>query len=232
MGDLTTVLVTGGGAPGIAGTIAALRSNPDNAPVRIVTTDIRERVVGEYLADGFHRLPPPEDPGYLGALLEVAAAEGCDVILPQTTREIQVLSQERDTCAAAGFPVVVSSPEAIAGANDKHRLVQTARSAGIPCPESMLTGSEESLVRALEHFGYPDRPVVVKPPVSNGMRGLRIVTKDPWNVERFLSSKPDGTEISREALIDILRQGEWPDDGSPPRVRRPRSPSCGTRSPF
>lgn len=211
MGDLTTVLVTGGGAPGIAGTIAALRSNPDNAPVRIITTDIRDRVVGAYLADGFHCLPAPEDPGYIDAILKVASKEGCDVILPQTTREIQVLAEARDACAHAGHPVVVSSPEAIATANDKHSLVQTAHRAGIPCPESVITNSEESLVRALERFGYPERPAVVKPPVSNGMRGLRIVTKNPWNVDRFLSSKPDGTEISLDALIDILQRGEWPE---------------------
>ena len=106
---------------------------------------------------------------------------------------------------------MVSSPEAIAAANDKHRLVRAARHAGIPCPESEITDSEDSLIRALERFGYPDKPAVVKPPVSNGMRGFRIVTKDPWDVERFLSSKPDGTEISRDALIDILHRGEWPE---------------------
>jgi carbamoyl-phosphate synthase large subunit len=66
-----TILVTGAGAPGIAGTLFCLRNNCGRTPVRIVSTDIKPDPVGRYLADSFCQLPPPEDHGYLAALIEV-----------------------------------------------------------------------------------------------------------------------------------------------------------------
>ena len=65
---------------------------------------------------------------------------------------------------------------------------------------------------AVTALGYPDVPVVVKPPVSNGMRGVRVLKDNAWNLERFLSQKPDGLEISLQDLIGILHRGDsWPE---------------------
>ncbi|MBV9267045.1 MAG: ATP-grasp domain-containing protein, partial [Acidobacteriaceae bacterium] len=58
----------------------------------------------------------------------------------------------------------------------------------------------------------PGKPVVVKPPFSNGMRGVRVLKEDAWNVQRFLSEKPSGLEISFDELLSILRRGDtWPE---------------------
>ncbi len=211
MGDLITVLVTGGGAPGIAGSISALRNNPDKRPFRIVTTDINDNVPGKYIADVFHVVPAPESDGYLPTLLDLIEKENISVILPQTTREIAVLSQNIDILEKTGTRVVVSSSEAIETANDKYLLLKKAEECGVPCPEYILTDSRVSLLAAFEALGYPRKKVVVKPRVSNGMRGLRIVTEEPWTVSDFLERKPDGSEIRRDALLDILDNGDWPE---------------------
>lgn len=49
------VLITGAGAPGIAGTVFALRENPDGKAFRIISTDINENAVGKYLTDNFYQ---------------------------------------------------------------------------------------------------------------------------------------------------------------------------------
>ena len=49
----TRIMVTGAGAPGIAGTIWALRNNPENSSVWIMGVDVRDAAVGRYVADDF-----------------------------------------------------------------------------------------------------------------------------------------------------------------------------------
>ncbi len=206
------LLVTGAGAPGIRGTIYALRKNPDHMPLRIVGVDLNQDVAGRYLVDCFYQVPSPEDPSYLAAILDICKKEQIEVIIPQTTREINVLSRSLDTIARCGVRTMTSEAAAIEVANDKWRLLQRFQSMGLPVPQWYLARSEEELTEAAYHLGYPDRQVVVKPPFSNGMRGVRILTKDAWDVQRFINEKPSGLDISLEDILQILRRGaEWPE---------------------
>src|ERR1039458_6548966 len=86
------VLVTGAGAPGIRGTLYALRHNSDNVPVRIVAIDMNENAVGRYMVDAFYRVPSPGCAEYVGKIIDVCREENVQVVLPQTTREIAALS--------------------------------------------------------------------------------------------------------------------------------------------
>jgi len=209
--DLTTILVTGAGAPGIRGTLYCLEHNFDRAATRIIVCDMRPDPVGRYFAANCVQLPAPESPDYIGRLLEICRREAVDAILPQTTREIVALSRERDRLAAAGSPVAVGSPASIALTNDKWALMELFSRLHLPHPRSVLTRSETELVEAAHALGYPKLPVAVKPPVSNGMRGFRVLCEqDRWTVERFLSEKPSGDEITLSALLAILRRGKWP----------------------
>ena len=157
------------------------------------------------------RVPEPESDEYLPTMREIAQKEHVKIILPQTTREIEVLSEHADIFRDSGIGVVVSSHESIRIANDKYLLLEKAKHAGIPCPAYVLTDSENSLRDAVKSFGYPEKKVVVKPRVSSGMRGLRIVTDQSGDVKHFLSSKPEGAEIRFDALCEILHHGSWPE---------------------
>jgi carbamoyl-phosphate synthase large subunit len=65
--------------------------------------------------------------------------------------------------------------------------------------------SLDSLIDTAEELGYPNKAVVVKPPVSFGSRGFRVLRENTsWSVRRFLSEKPDATEISLDDLSKIL----------------------------
>ncbi|MDA8087538.1 MAG: ATP-grasp domain-containing protein [Nitrospiraceae bacterium] len=210
MGDMITAMVTGGGAPGTAGTIFALRNNPDNAGLRIVTTDIRDHVVGKYLSDAFYTVPQPEDDDYVGRLSDIVRRENIKVIIPQTTREVETISEYEGHFRGLGARVIASEYKSVKEANDKSALLARAEKTGIPFPLYVLTRSEDEFVTAVKGLGYPAKKVVIKPPVSNGMRGLRILSGEPWNVRRFLGEKPDGTEIDLDNILKILRNGIWP----------------------
>ena len=212
MDSIKTVLITGGGAPGIVGTIWALKNNPENAMFKIVTTDIRDNVVGKYISDVFYRIPPPESPEYIERLVEICHKEKVSVVLPQTTREILVLSKNKERLKKKGIYVCVSNYESIKEANDKYLLLKKAVEIGIPYPEFYLTNSKDSLVKAVYKIGYPQKKVVVKPRTSNGMRGVRVITEDVWDASRFLTEKPSNTDINLDTLIKILSKGgPWPE---------------------
>ena len=208
---MLTLLVTGAGAPGIWGTLYALRHNPDGRPVRIVGVDTQDNNAGALLVDSFHRVPEPEAPEYTEALIEIASREKVFAVLPQTTREIARLSTSLAAMENAGIRVMVSAEGPITAANDKSAVMDVFQRLALPTARYRRSHSEDELVAAVRELGYPDRPVVVKPSVSNGMRGVRILVTEAWNVHRFLTEKPQGLEISLEELIAILRRGTWPE---------------------
>jgi carbamoyl-phosphate synthase large subunit len=206
------VLITGAGAPGTRGTLYSLRHNPDQRPVRVIGVDCRSQCAGRYLVDAFHTAPPPEHLSYLAELVRICRQESVQLVIPQTTREVEALSRRKNLLAQQGIYVMVSDRCAIEVANNKWRLALEFERLNFPIPAHRLARSEDELVAAAALLGYPENPVVVKPPVSNGMRGVRILKKDAWNLDRFLSEKPDGLEISLEDLVGILRRGDrWPE---------------------
>ena len=200
------VLLTGVGAPGTRGTIYALRKNSDNVHVRIIGVDIKEDVVGKYWVEGFYRVPPPEDIGYIRAINKICKSESIDVLLPQTTRETAKLSK---TYEQVDCKVAVAKSSAIEKANNKFTLVKLCQKIGIPAPESCLVSSADELEDAARDLGYPKNSVVVKPPISFGSRGFRVLREESsWDVKRFLSEKPNTTEISLGELLSILSRGK------------------------
>ncbi len=205
------VLITGAGAPGIAGTIYALKENPEKRVFRIISTDINEDAVGKYLTDTFYQVPSPEEDDYLLSMEEIVRDENIDIIIPQTTREILVLAEHVDHFRGLGAEVVVSPAISIKTANDKYLLLEKAKQINIPCPDYYLTDSEITLREATRMLGYPGKKAVAKPRISHGMRGLRILSQESGNVDQLLNSKPEGLETDLDSLLQILSRGKWPE---------------------
>ena len=71
------ILVTGGGSPGISGTVFSLRNNYDNRDVNIVCTDAKKECVGMYLADKFYQIPKAKhEQKYLDELENIQSSIG------------------------------------------------------------------------------------------------------------------------------------------------------------
>lgn len=206
------VLITGAGAPGIRGTLYALRHNPEAKHIYTVGTDMSPDVVGRFLVDRFYQVPAPEGQSYKETLLDLCIKESIEVVVPQTTRESFVLSGFRNEFLQEGIRILVSDFPAMEVANDKWRILQAFERLNLPHPAYHLARTEAELAEFASHLGYPERPVVVKPAVSNGMRGLRILKERAWDVRRFLVDKPNGVEISLPELLTILKRGDtWPE---------------------
>ncbi len=207
--DPVGILITGTGAPGTVGTLEALKQAPFQ--YRLIGTDIDPLVANRLLFDTFYAVPEPEKAEFVDKLREIVTQEHVSIVLPQVTRELVPLAVNKKLFAQLGCQVLVNDHDKIEILNDKYRLMQSMRQLGLEVPKHYLVTTKEELKEAVCWLGYPERRVVVKPPVSNGMRGLRILTESSDRVFDFLHKKPDSAECSLDDLLAIFPTEAIPD---------------------
>lgn len=205
-------MLTGAGAPGARGTEYALRAGArrQGLELRVVGIDRNPAVAARGFCDAVHAVPATSSPDYGEAVARICRAEGVRVIVPQTTMEIEWLSA--NPVPAEGVRVMVNSRAAIDLANSKTETARVFDELGLGVPRYFSTGSREEFLEACHALGYPDEPVVVKIPVSNGMRGLRILKARAWDYARFAGEKPSGTDCTLEDMLAIIMTAPaWPE---------------------
>jgi carbamoyl-phosphate synthase large subunit len=205
------IMVTGAGAPGFQGTVYSLKENYDNREVTIIGTDIKDSVAGSYLSDIFFTIPAAKEKDiYLDRILDICNKCKIDVFVPQNTMELLTLSQNLDLFDSIGTKVLVSDYTSMVAANDKHHLFNVARSIGVPTSRFDVCSTFDKFVELVETFKTKNGMVVVKPPLSNGSRGVRIITEKRDRKHDFYNEKPTSLYTTKEELHDILGE-EFPE---------------------
>ena len=154
-----TVLVSASGAPGTAALLNGLRANGERT-VRLVGTDMSERSVGHHLCDAFHRVPAGSDPGFADAMLDVVERESVDVVLPQSSFDLEGLAAHRDRFPV---PVLVSSPDTIHRSNDKAETYALLQRLGVKEPDFRRVNGAREVEAAARELGYPTGPSASSP---------------------------------------------------------------------
>lgn len=112
---------------------------------------------------------------YLPFLRDYCRRERIDAILPLFDIDLPVLASARTDFAEQGTQVIVASPETIAICNDKWRMVEFIRRAGLRTPTTFL--DPESALAAVKR-GELAFPLIVKPRWGMGSIGL-MQAEDP-----------------------------------------------------
>jgi carbamoyl-phosphate synthase large subunit len=209
--DDITALVTGAGAPGIIGTIYSLRNNYDGRKIKLVGTDIKDGVIGKYFMDSFHVVPKPYERNFTETFLAICESEDVDAILPQVTNELEVFSKNVSKFEKIDVRVGVSNQEGLHIANNKFLLTKLAERIGCRIPKIELVKSLTEFGDVLPSFGYPKKPVAVKPPVSRGMRGLRIIDEKKDKFDLWANEKPTGVYLTKKDFEDIFDGKNFPE---------------------
>jgi len=199
-----TVLVSACGAPGTAALLRALRENGARE-VRLVGTDMGERAVGRHLCDAFHLVPAGSDPAFPAAVREIVEREGVDVVLPQSSFDLEGLAAHREDFPV---PVLVSSPETIRRSNDKAACYELLHRIGAPAPEFRRVTGRDGVDRAARELGYPDRSLCFKPVFSSGSRGFRVLDPTVDRAKQLLEERPGSVAMRLEEALELL-----PEDG-------------------
>ncbi len=201
-----TVLVSASGAPGTAALLRALRENGER-DLRLVGTDMSERSVGRHLCDAFHLVPAGSDPGFPAAMLDVVERERVDVVLPQSSFDLEGLAAHRERFPV---PVLVSPPDTIRRSNDKAETYAFLQEIGAPAPAFRRVNGAAEVDAAARELGYPDRPVCFKPVFSSGSRGFRVLDPRVDRAHQLLHERPGSVAMRLEEAVELL-----PDDGGP-----------------
>ena len=185
------ILITGCGAPGISGTIYSLKEANQLYEIFTIGTDTNPLAVGKHFCDHFEVIPSFSDTKqYLDSLISISSRYKINVILPQNTLELSILSDNKHLFEEINTKVLISNKEAINLSNNKYNLMQVAEKIGIPYPSYVEVDNIIDLEKTLKSFGWPKKKVVIKPPLSNGSRGVRIIDEDIDLKDKFFSEKP------------------------------------------
>jgi carbamoyl-phosphate synthase large subunit len=202
-----TILVTASGAPGTAALLRSLRENGER-DVRLVGCDMSERAVGRLLCDAFATVPAGADPGFGGAVADVCAREGVEVVLPQSSHDLAGLAAARNDIPAS---VLVSSPETIRTANDKAECYSRLAELGVPVPAFRRASGRAAFAAAAQELGYPDRAICFKPAVSSGSRGFRILDPGVDRARQLLQERPGNLAMRLEEVTELLPESGGPE---------------------
>jgi carbamoyl-phosphate synthase large subunit len=202
-----SVLVSASGAPGTAALLRALRENGERE-VRLVGTDMSERSVGRHLCDAFHLVPAGSDPAFPDAMLAIAEQERVDVVLPQSSFDLEGLSAHRKRFPV---PVLVSPPDTIHRSNDKAETYTFLHRIGAPAPDFRRVNGAAEVDAAARELGYPDRPVCFKPVFSSGSRGFRVLDPTVDRAHQLLHERPGSVAMRLEEAVELLPETGGPD---------------------
>jgi carbamoyl-phosphate synthase large subunit len=168
------VVLTAAGCPGASTLIRTLKENGERH-IWIHGVDMRPDAIGRFLCDGFGLVPSGGAPEFIPALLDVVRRERPDVLLVQSSYEVEAVARARAEFERLGAAVLVGNPESIAAANDKAAMHAALQGTPVQQPRLLLPDSAEDFVAGARELGYPDRAVCFKPPSGKGSRGFHIV---------------------------------------------------------
>jgi carbamoyl-phosphate synthase large subunit len=116
-------------------------------------------------------LPPAHDAGYAAALHKLAKEIAPSLIILSTEQELKAAAQHAE--AFAGLPVLANAGGLVLNFLDKLQTARWLAEAGVPGPRTY----------PLDEAGPQNLPLMVKPRVGRGSRGLEIVrTPERLNV--------------------------------------------------
>ncbi|GAA4419510.1 ATP-grasp domain-containing protein [Georgenia halophila] len=170
----TKILVTGVGGPAgrsLGAQLAALGNN------ELVGVDVT--AVDDPHFPTTEIVPRADDLDYARAMREVIERHAPDLVIPTVQDELpqlavlaELLGVRQPADGRHRSAVVVSSPHAAAVTADKYLTMWALDAAGVPVPRFVAATEIASTEAALAWGGGP---VVVKPRLSRGGRGVRLV---------------------------------------------------------
>jgi carbamoyl-phosphate synthase large subunit len=210
MSNKIPILMTGGGAPGGAGIIRCLQ-----AESRFVlhVGDANETATGRFLNDRFVRLPKASDSYFVDFVLDYCLKNGIKVIFPLVTMELFKFSASIDVFDKNNIKVIVSQKTSLDIANNKSRLYEHLTKHSILTPQYSVVpaGDFDAFLAAFSELGFPEKPIAVKPSVSNGSRGVRLVDNSVDKFDLLFHHKPSSLYCTFNELANILRGRSFPE---------------------
>jgi len=198
-----TALITCAGGVISPSHIQSLRSNPENRQIKIIGTDMHVPCIGQCLSDKFYQVPPGDSPNYLEKMIDICSKESVDVLFPASHEEAIVLSKNRELFKKNGTVVAISKYNVLEKAFNKKQAYQTLMNNNLPCPDFRVVSSLKEFEAASNSLGIGEKKIVMKPILSRGGRGTRILTTEKL-ANHLLNDKPGYLEANYSEILNML----------------------------
>lgn len=208
MDNKIKVLVTGAGAPGGPGIIKALLRDSN---IEIVVCDADEFASGRFLGLDFIKIPKAQDENFIEEILKICNNNSIMVVFPLVTLELFRFAEVKKIFKDSGIEVIVSDDVYLNISNDKRKLLDYLSRMGIPVPNYRVATTIEEIELACIELNYPSNPVVIKPSVSNGSRGVRVLSESISEYDLLFNEKPNNLFSSLNKIREILSNKKFPE---------------------
>lgn len=202
------ILMTGAGAPGAPGIIHCLKQDKQ---IQLTIGDADPNATGRFLHQSFFTLPKADDPDFIVKILQVCRDKSIRFVLPLVTKELLPLSQHNKDFLSKGIQVLVSKEESIRIANNKAICYQFLKDRGVRVPTFHVVRNVEAFKDAARSLGFPHKAFCFKPAVSNGSRGIRIVSDSINESDILFNHKPYHLYMSYSHVLEILSANPFPE---------------------
>lgn len=201
------ILMTGAGAPGAPGIINCLLQD---ASVTLTVADADAEATGRYLHNDFVQIAKAGDERFITVLINLCKEKKIRLILPLVTKELLILSKNKNLFQQNGIDVIVSGEKAITLANNKAACYSFLLSKDIRVPEFFIVNTVAEFMQAAVKLGHPENVFCFKPSFSNGSRGFRIVSDAINESVLLFNFKPNATFINYVHALKILSARAFP----------------------
>lgn len=205
------IVITACGCPGASTLIRMLKRNHQERKVTIIGTDMDKEAVGRFLADKFYKVPAGNSDDFIPEMLKILKKEKVDVLFPESSNEVYYLAKAKKELESTGTKVLVSDPEPIKIANNKLAMYKKLqKETTIDLPDFYQANSLDEFLVAIEKLGYPEKPVIFKPQIGKGSRGVRIIDPNVSRKDQLLNFKPISKYMSLETFKEIFQDESFP----------------------
>ena len=204
---MITILMTGAGAPGGPGVLKCLKKCNN---YKIITADANEFSSGKFLSENFEKIPHADNSNFIDEVMKVCIKHNVDVIFPLVTKELFLFSKNIHRFLKENIKVIVSNIKNLSIANNKSLLYKHLDANGVKVPEYRIVNKYIDFVKVTESV-FSKNGYCIKPSLSNGSRGVRIVKKSIDEKDLLFNHKPNNIYTTHENLKRILSNDNFPE---------------------
>ncbi len=204
--------MTGAGAPGGPGVLRCLQ---EDKSLVITVADRNPNATCKYLNKNgaFWTIPDAKSADFIDSVLAYCIGNGIQIIFPLVTLELFQFAKHKNLFKEHGIHVIVSDFKYLNIANNKSALVKHLSEKNIMTPDFRIvpSGDFDQLISAFQALGYPECPICIKPSISNGSRGVRIIDDSVKKFDLLFLHKPNSLYMTFDEMCSILRGTSFPE---------------------
>lgn len=174
--------------------------------------DTNPSCLGYRLADKSFTVPSGTDDEYIPILLKYCEQNKIDLLIPCADEELLPISKSKFLFEKIGCRVLISPESALKIVLNKAKLFQHCQKSSLSeyIPKYYVCKNVNEIRQAYKNLLNLGHKVCIKPAVTHGSRGFRIIEKTPTK-EEFFNKKASPHNITIEMLCQILGTSSFPD---------------------